>query len=52
MYQPVKMKAKDLIHKLFLQDVEPALEDHGTEIEATVKKLTSQDGEWHTYFDD
>ncbi|KAL9037621.1 MAG: hypothetical protein Q9180_003614 [Flavoplaca navasiana] len=37
---------------LSLQDVETIFEDHGTEIKAAVKKLTPEDGEWHSYFDD
>ena len=51
-YQRAQMKAKDLTQKLSLQDVETVFEDHGTEIKAIVKKLTPQDGEWHSYLDD
>ncbi|KAL8896174.1 MAG: hypothetical protein Q9192_003224, partial [Flavoplaca navasiana] len=48
----VQMKANDLTQGLSLQDVETIFEDHGTEIKAAVKKLTPEDGEWHSYFDD
>ena len=36
-YQRAKMKAKNLIQELSLQDVETALEDHGPEIKARWK---------------
>lgn len=52
MYQRAQMKSRDLTQELSLQDVETALEDHGTDIKATRKKLTPQDGKWHSYFDD
>ena len=46
------MQAKDLTQELSLQDVGTVFEDHGTEIKAALKKLTPEDSEWYSYFDD
>ncbi|KAL9635971.1 MAG: hypothetical protein Q9204_002423 [Flavoplaca sp. TL-2023a] len=51
-YQRAQMKANDLTQELSLQDMETIFEDHGTEIKAAVQKITPEDGEWHSYFDD